>query len=494
MKSSIHTKWTVFMMTLLMAVCGATPSAQAAVSISEDFNDLALDGNLEDATVVYDYALANASLIAGNAYRAYIRTTTTDYNTTDLTYEVSFTMAAGNHAGYEMVFFGIGMADRDATYYDVPTSAYYLQIWEGGFALNSGETAGAPTQILSKTASLLTRDTEHRLRLSLNGTTVIWEIDANYTGTFAADYSVSSSLAADAPFLDNTNSRLFFGAGANYSTVGLTSFDDVEIVAGSSSAPVAVSINEDFNLLALDQDHVNLEDNDVLYVFDQANARLIYGGYGYRGYIRTTTTAYNMTNFAYEISFTMAAGTGGDGGWEQAYFGIGMADRDETYFNVPTSAYYLQAWDAGFGLYSNIGEEDPNITPIEIVRNDDAPLLTRDTEHRLRMTLAGTTLTWEIDAGFTGTFSADYSMARSLPADAPFIDNTNARLFFGAGANWYTTGGLTSFDDLEIAVAAECTTEIASDLDGDCYVDLVDFGIFAGDWLRCSHPDDVDCE
>jgi len=40
---------------------------------------------------------------------------------------------------------------------------------------------------------------------------------------------------------------------------------------------------------------------------------------------------------------------------------------------------------------------------------------------------------------------------------------------------------------------------IKSDISGpadapDCYIDLYDFAAFAGDWLRCNNPEDVDCE
>ena len=35
---------------------------------------------------------------------------------------------------------------------------------------------------------------------------------------------------------------------------------------------------------------------------------------------------------------------------------------------------------------------------------------------------------------------------------------------------------------------------LATDFDGDCYINWGDFGIFAGDWLRCVEPTDQNCE
>ena len=40
----------------------------------------------------------------------------------------------------------------------------------------------------------------------------------------------------------------------------------------------------------------------------------------------------------------------------------------------------------------------------------------------------------------------------------------------------------------------QCQKTLAGDLNGDCYVDLLDFAILAGDWLQCGNPFDAACE
>jgi hypothetical protein len=35
---------------------------------------------------------------------------------------------------------------------------------------------------------------------------------------------------------------------------------------------------------------------------------------------------------------------------------------------------------------------------------------------------------------------------------------------------------------------------MAADLNGDCYVDFLDFAILAGDWLNCGNPFDASCD
>ena len=130
----------------------------------------------------------------------------------------------------ESPFFGIGQADP-GTLADFPTDAYWLRASIGAYDISyTSPTGGAYTQVVPDVAApLLTADTEHRLRVTRTGDTVLWEIDAGYTGTFAADYSESRLLSADAPFLDATNSRLFFGVGAYNDGYSLSTFDDVEM-------------------------------------------------------------------------------------------------------------------------------------------------------------------------------------------------------------------------------------------------------------------------
>lgn len=241
MKSIMQTRVVILVMCLMAMFFIVSSSARAAISISENFNDLALDPGLEDDTVVYTHDLANARIPYAGPFRAYIRTTETDWNTTDFTYEVSY-ITSGNEGGYEQAYFGIGMADRDGSYYDMPTSAYFLQIWDGGFAINSKAAIGAPTQLLVETVPLMTQDgTEHRLRMTRSGDAVIWDFDAGYNGTFAADYSYSRSLSGDAAFLDATNSRLFFGTGSNsWYAYGRTTFDDVEMTVVPEPATLAL--------------------------------------------------------------------------------------------------------------------------------------------------------------------------------------------------------------------------------------------------------------
>ncbi len=40
----------------------------------------------------------------------------------------------------------------------------------------------------------------------------------------------------------------------------------------------------------------------------------------------------------------------------------------------------------------------------------------------------------------------------------------------------------------------ECRKQMPADLNGDCYVDFLDFAIFVGEWLNCGNPFDASCD
>jgi len=48
------------------------------------------------------------------------------------------------------------------------------------------------------------------------------------------------------------------------------------------------------------------------------------------------------------------------------------------------------------------------------------------------------------------------------------------------------------YDDT-LSVIGKCQPCLPADLNGDCYVNWADFGLFASEWLQCTNPLDPDC-
>jgi hypothetical protein len=60
---------------------------------------------------------------------------------------------------------------------------------------------------------------------------------------------------------------------------------------------------------------------------------------------------------------------------------------------------------------------------------------------------------------------------------------------------------LSSLDDPAVSGTSDetftifqCSKQLSADLNGDCYVDLLDLAILAADWLECGNPFDPDCD
>ena len=94
-------------------------------------------------------------------------------------------------------------------------------------------------------------------------------------------------------------------------------------------------------------------------------------------------------------------------------------------------------------------------------------------------------------------------------ARTPWYDFFGSVAFEAVGSiRFYTFSGIDRklyVDYIEIGPGqgwepSTCQEVIASgfgldrDLNGDCYINLADVGIFAGDWLRCVEPVDPNCE
>ena len=74
------------------------------------------------------------------------------------------------------------------------------------------------------------------------------------------------------------------------------------------------------------------------------------------------------------------------------------------------------------------------------------------------------------------------------------VDDGNVK----AGYVGYTNSYVNEHPMLRVTAipsghVAECVNPPAADLDGDCQVTLVDFSMFAGQWLDCGYADPADC-
>jgi hypothetical protein len=78
--------------------------------------------------------------------------------------------------------------------------------------------------------------------------------------------------------------------------------------------------------------------------------------------------------------------------------------------------------------------------------------------------------------------------AGSYPWDVPPIDSNQCLVRVSDAGN-ITVGDISDY----VFTIFQCRQELDGDLNGDCYVDLLDLAILVGDWLKCGNPFDPSC-
>jgi len=192
-------------------------STAPSQDFAEDFSNPAFDERLEGQGFKVAGGAISRSNPSGVNDRQYIRTVAGDYLGKDFTYEVSFTTSfwpdlANSAAPRQSMIIGLGSGDVQPGIGDQePVNSLFLRVnapsTEGGAVnISNGPLLSLGTLGQISAAGL------HRVRIEKTGDRAVFSIDAFYDGTFQADYSfVVEHLSQTAPFLNASNTRLFFG-------------------------------------------------------------------------------------------------------------------------------------------------------------------------------------------------------------------------------------------------------------------------------------------
>ena len=136
----------------------------------------------------------------------------------------------------QCAFVGMGSAIPDPNYFTEPHTSIYFRLFpndflEGSLGLTvSSQAANGRPGGEGHVERIVSRAPHpgvgvHRVQLRKIGNLLTFNCDVDYRGgSFVADYSVSRRLDTELAFLNESNSRLFFGVqGAN------TTFDDLSV-------------------------------------------------------------------------------------------------------------------------------------------------------------------------------------------------------------------------------------------------------------------------
>ena len=218
----------VFAAILLFATLIPYSSADAATALNVKFSGTTLSPSLEDADGAYTIAggKIRKTIFNNGSDRHYIRTVATDYNTVDFVAELTFTLTdlpvdfAIHNLGLGSGSPGVVFNEANGVLFRIHSSDIVGGRVDAGVRFPDGSFIGA-----IGIGNITTSGGTHRARIAKIGNQVNFDIDVDFTGTFTSDMSSQiADVTAAAPFLDNTNSRIFFGTASATDV-----FDDLRI-------------------------------------------------------------------------------------------------------------------------------------------------------------------------------------------------------------------------------------------------------------------------
>jgi hypothetical protein len=151
--------------------------------------------------------------------RNYLLTRQGDYLSRDFKFEVVYTLKEGT--GNDIVFIGMGEADRN-TAYNEPNKSVYIKIHPSNIDNGYVVLCNKPVASISPLGKI-PRGGTHRASIEKIGDVVVFAIDVNNDGPSDDDLETTiPDITAVGPFLHKKNTFIFFGGGGVYHRLRLS--------------------------------------------------------------------------------------------------------------------------------------------------------------------------------------------------------------------------------------------------------------------------------
>ena len=212
-----------------------TSDSQATAIITEDFSGPTLNPAIEDPDGAWTIENGSTHITStgSSSDRHYVQTVRTDYAAADFVAELTFTLNDVTGPGGAILFFGLGSGVPNPSFYNevMPSVLFRIHSVEEGWHASGridGVAVPSPFQFLGGGEDyyrIANDGGTHRAQITKTGNSLTFAIDEDFNGMFVSDGSHTiNDLAFWAPWQDETNSRLFFGAVSSINT-----FDDFRV-------------------------------------------------------------------------------------------------------------------------------------------------------------------------------------------------------------------------------------------------------------------------
>jgi serine/threonine protein kinase len=352
-----------------------------------------------------DHVLADKDGLRTNG-RVFVLTKAGDYLKKDFTFEIVFSQKTDKEG---TAFIGIGTGSNQSAYNEPVESVYFgippPNINNGAVGLSKG-----PGQTIYP--GVIRRAGTHRVVIEKKGNAVTFTLDVGNDGPSDDDVERTiPDIKAYAPFLNGSNTHIFFGGGGTYRKMRL-----VERLSKAESAALRPG------------DWYSLGERKPFPPFFQANGSLLAGKDGARAnssYILSKSGEYLNKDFTLEMTFHFEKEKDGI-----AFVGLGAVDPGGAY-NEPANTVHLRMHAPYFGN-GHIGlTKQPMSSGVGLGNFRSLG------PHRIVIEKKGKSVTFGVDINNTGKIEDEYQKTiPDLRAFAPFLNGKNTFLFFGGGGTY----------------------------------------------------------
>lgn len=191
-----------------------------------------------------DYSISAGKITPAGPRTDYIRTIESAYNIVD--FKMKLTIHLDNQASATgIAWVGLGSGLADANWFNQPKYSCYAALQPatqggGGFTIDSVPLPSDGPQVWqSRWVAAQSLGDTIRLEIIKNGNLLTFSLDPKFTGNFNAVFSDTIEISNYAPYLDSSNSKLFFGSGAG---TGFSDFSVSPVPEPSAFSLLAVGL------------------------------------------------------------------------------------------------------------------------------------------------------------------------------------------------------------------------------------------------------------
>jgi hypothetical protein len=365
-----------------------------------------------------DHVLADKDGLRTNG-RTYVLSKDSDFLKKDFKFEIVFSQKPDKEG---TAFIGIGTGSNRSAYNE-PVESVYLGIPPPNVNNGSVGLSKGPHQTVG--VGVIRRAGTHRVVIEKKGNVVTFTVDVGNDGPSDDDIERTiPDIKAHVPFLDGSNTHIFFGGGGTYQKMRLTERFSKEEKPTRGADKARARPDGGLALGGKNPFPPFMQANDSI-LANKEGVRVRHGRMQGNNFVLSKSGEYLAKDFTLELTVGFERENEGI-----SFVGIGAVDPGGAY-GEPLNTVYLRMHPPNFG------DGWVGLTKQPMSNGTNLGRFRKFGPHRVIIEKKGNSVTFSVDVGNDGKSDDDFE--KTIPdirAFAPFLNNRNTFLFFGGGGTY----------------------------------------------------------